>query len=88
MAINSQLHMHPWTFRRVMWATLVPIFVAISYWLLYLFSQIHFILFVAILMGTGIKPVVPWLNRRYIPRMAGIFLVSRLLLFPLIGGAL
>ena len=74
-----------WTFRRVMWATLVLVFVALSFWLLYRFNQVVFILFIAIVMGTVIRPVVTWLHRRGLPRIAGVILVYLLLLALLIG---
>jgi len=47
-----------------MWATLVIVFVALSFWLLYRFNQVVFILFIAIVMGTVIRPVVAWLRLR------------------------
>jgi len=74
-----------WTFRRVMWATLVLVFVAFSFWLLYRFNQVVFILFIAILLGTVIRPVVAWLHRRGIPRTGGVILVYLLLLALLIS---
>jgi len=83
------LHPHPqldrWTFRRVVWATLVLICIAISFWLLYRFSYIVFILFIAIVMGTVMRPVVTWLHRRGIPRVAGVIFVYLLLLALLIS---
>ncbi len=53
--------------------------------MLYRFSQVVFILFVAILMGTVIRPAVAWLHRRGLPRIAGVTLVYLLLLALLIG---
>ncbi|NLF15361.1 MAG: AI-2E family transporter [Anaerolineaceae bacterium] len=69
-----------WTFRRVMGATLILVLVVLGFWLLYRFHQAVFILFVAILMGTVIRPVVTWLHRRGMPRTAGVLLVYLLLL--------
>jgi len=68
-----------------MWATLVLVFVALSFWLLYRFNQVVFILFIAIVMGTVIRPAVAWLHRRGLPRIAGVILVYLLLLALLIG---
>jgi len=68
-----------------MWATLVLVFVALSFWLLYRFNQVVFILFIAIVMGTVIRPVVTWLHRRGLPRIAGVILVYLLLLALLIS---
>ena len=74
-----------WTFRRVMGATLVLALVALGFWLLYRFHRVVFILFIAILMGTVIRPVVTWLHRRGLPRTAGVMLVYLLLLALLIS---
>jgi predicted PurR-regulated permease PerM len=68
-----------------MWATLVLVFVALSFWLLYRFNQVIFMLFVAIVVGTVIRPVVSWLHRRGLPRIAGVILVYFLLLALLVG---
>jgi predicted PurR-regulated permease PerM len=74
-----------WTFRRVMWATLLLVFVASGFWLLYRFYQVIFIVFIAILMGTVIRPVINWLNKRGIHRVAGFISISILLLVLFIG---
>jgi predicted PurR-regulated permease PerM len=63
-----------------MWATLVLVFVALSFWLLYRFHQVVFILFIAIVIGTVIRPAIAWLNRRGLPQVAGGMLVFLLLL--------
>ncbi len=68
-----------------MWATLVLVFVALGFWLLYRFNQVIFILFIAIVMGTVIRPAVTWLHQRGLPRIAGVILVYLLLLALLIG---
>ena len=87
MALQTPSQPYNWTFRRVVWATLVLVFVALSFWLLYRFYQVIFILFIAIVMGTVIRPVVAWLNRRGLPEIAGIILVYFLLLTLLVGFA-
>ncbi len=74
-----------WTFRRTMWATLVLVFVAFGFWLLYRFNQVIFVLFIAIVMGTVLRPAVTWLHRRGLPWIAGTMLVFLLLLALLIG---
>ena len=76
---------YQWTFRRVMWATLVLVFVALGFCLLYWFNEVVFILLIAIVMGTVIRPAVTWLHRRGLPRIAGVILVYLLLLALLIG---
>jgi predicted PurR-regulated permease PerM len=68
-----------------MWATLVLVLVALGFWILYRFSQVVFIFFFAIVMGTVIRPVVAWLYTRGLPRIAGVILVYFLLLALLIG---
>src|SRR5512133_118917 len=96
MADYPPMQFESWTFRRVVWATLVFVSVVFGFWLLYRFSQVVFTLFIAIVVGTLIRPVVAWLHRRGLPRMVGIILVYLLilalfagfvvLLFPLIAG--
>src|SRR3972149_2811688 len=85
MALPPPSQPYQWTFRRVMWATLVLVFVALSFWLLYRFNQVVFILFIAIVMGTVIRPVVAWLYSRGVPRIVGVILVYLLLLALLIS---
>lgn len=76
---------YQWTFRQTVWATLVLISVALCFWLFYRFSQVVFILFISIVIGTVIRPVVAWLYLRGLPRMAGGILVYLLLLVLLAG---
>ena len=83
-----------WTFRRGVWATLLLVLVALGFWLLYRFYEVVFILFIAIVMGTVIRPMVNWLHRRGLPHTVGaiivyLFLIAllvsfMLLLFPMI----
>ena len=88
MALQSPSQPYPWTFRRVMWATLVLAFVAFCFWLLYRFNQVVFILFISIMIGTVIRPAVAWLYKHGLPRKTGVILVYFLLLALLIGFAL
>ncbi len=85
MALDSPSQLDGWTFRRVVRATLVLAGVALSFWLLYRFYQVIFILFVAMLLGTAIRPAVTWLQQRGLPRMAGVILVYCVLLAVLVG---
>ncbi|MBN1454380.1 MAG: AI-2E family transporter [Anaerolineales bacterium] len=62
--------------------------VILSFWIFYRFNQVVFILFIAIVIGTVIRPVVTWLHRRGLPRIAGVILVYFLLLTIIIGFAL
>jgi predicted PurR-regulated permease PerM len=83
--MNIQAPEPEWTFSRVVGATLTLAMVAIVFWLLYLFNQVVFILFVAIVIGTVIRPIVLWLYRRGVPRIAGVVIVYLALLALLIG---
>jgi predicted PurR-regulated permease PerM len=74
-----------WTLRRIVWATLVVASVVFGFWLFYRFYQVVFILFVSILLGTVIRPVVGWLHRRGFSRIVGVILVFVLLLALIIG---
>ena len=85
MEIQPPSQPNDWTFRKVMGATLVLFFVALGFWLIYRFYQVAFILFISIVMGTVIRPVISWLQHRGIPRLAGIILVYILLLALLVG---
>jgi predicted PurR-regulated permease PerM len=76
---------YAWTFRRVVWATLVLVFVVFGFWILYRFNQVVFILFIAMMMGTVIRPAVNWLYQRGTPRVAGIILIYLLLFLLMIA---
>jgi predicted PurR-regulated permease PerM len=83
--LHSPSQLDTWTFRRVMWTTLVFVSVALGFWLLYRFSQVVFIFFIAIVMGTVIRPAVTWLYSRGVPRIAGLIFVYLLLLALLVS---
>ena len=85
MAVNPLSQPSNWTFRRVVWATLVLVSVMFFFWLFYRFYQVVFLLFIAVVMGTVIRPLVNWLNQRGIPKVAGVILVYLLLLMLLVG---
>jgi predicted PurR-regulated permease PerM len=93
--LEKSMSIHPppsqpydWTFQRVVWATLVLISVILGFWFLYRFNQVVFILFIAIVLGTVIRPLIAWLHRQGLPRIAGVILVYFLLLTAIIGFAL
>jgi len=85
MALHQTSQPYDWTFQRVVWATLVLASVILVFWLLYRFYQVIFILFIAIVIGTVIRPVVNWLYQRGLSKIAGAILVYLLLLILLIG---
>jgi predicted PurR-regulated permease PerM len=67
------------------WATLVLVSIILGFWLLYRFNQVVFILLIAIVIGTVIRPAVAWLHQRGVPRIVGVILVYLLLLILLTG---
>ncbi|MDW7755442.1 MAG: AI-2E family transporter [Brevefilum sp.] len=91
---NPSSQLVHWTFRRVVGATLVLVGVGLCFWLLYRFYAVVFIVFVAIMLGTVIRPIVSWLYLHKLPKFAGVSLVYAvflslalgfiLLLFPLV----
>lgn len=85
MAVNPASQPYNWTFRRAVWTTLVLVSLVFCFWLLYRFYQVVFILFIAIVIGTVIRPSVNWLYQRGLPRIAGVILVYLLLLILLAG---
>ena len=85
MASDPPLQATNWTFRRIVWATFVLILVALGFWLFYRFYQVVFILLIAIVIGTVIRPAVKWLQRRGFSPTLGVILVFFLLLVFLIG---
>lgn len=74
-----------WSFWQVAWATLVLVSLGLGFWLLYRFREVVFILFIAIVLGTVLRPVVSWLKRRGVHGTAAVILVYLLLLALLIG---
>jgi predicted PurR-regulated permease PerM len=66
-------------------ATLFVVCVFLTFWLLYRLRDVLFLFFVAIVVGTAIRPAVDWLHRRGIPRAAGIIILYILIAALLIG---
>ena len=85
MAVNTVPVTYDWTFRRIVGATLVLLSVMLGFWLIYRFNQVIFILFVAIVIGTVIRPAVAWLHQHGLPQTVGVIFVYLLLLLLLIG---
>lgn len=76
---------YEWTFRRVVWATIVLASVGLGFWLLYRFHQVILILFVAIVIGTVLRPAVKELHRIGLPQKVGVILIYLLLLTFFVG---
>lgn len=92
---SSSSQLDQWTFRRVAEATLVLVGVALCFWLIYRFYAVFFIVFVAIILGTIVRPIVNWLYIHKLPKISGVILVFAvfliltfgfiILLFPLVS---
>jgi predicted PurR-regulated permease PerM len=67
------------------WATLILVIVALGFWFLYRFNQVVFMLFVAIVLGTVIRPIVTWLHKRGLSQTLGAILVFILMILLVIG---
>ncbi len=85
MALQSSSATNQWSFRRVVWATLVLLLVIFSFWLVYRFYKVLFILFIAIVFGTVIRPLITWISKRGLHRKLAILIVFVLLFALLVG---
>jgi predicted PurR-regulated permease PerM len=59
--------------------------VALAFYLLYRFAQVIFILLIAIVLGTVIRPLVTWLHERGFSRTVGVISIYATLLALVIG---
>ncbi|HSL29075.1 MAG TPA: AI-2E family transporter [Anaerolineales bacterium] len=57
----------------------------LTFWLLYSLRVVLFLFFIAVLIGTAIRPGVEWLHRRGIPRSLGIIIIYLLIAGLLVG---
>lgn len=64
-----------WATNQVVFATIFVVCVFLAFWLLYHLRGVIFLFFVAIVIGTAIRPGVDWLRRRGISRRSGIILI-------------
>jgi predicted PurR-regulated permease PerM len=85
MTVTPVPHTHDWTFGRVVSATLIFAVVAFCFWLIYRFYEVVFTLFVAIVIGTVIRPLTNWLHQRGLPRAGGVVLIYLLVLILFVG---
>ena len=74
-----------WTTNQVVLATIFVVCVFLTFWLLYRLRDVLFLFFVAIVVGTAIRPTVDWLHRRGIPRATGIIIIYVLVAGLLVG---
>lgn len=79
----------PWSAGRVIGSTIVVLLVCAGFYALYRFSTIFFVLFVAIVLATALRPAVGWLERWHIPQWLGILLIYFTFVIAVVGlGAL
>jgi predicted PurR-regulated permease PerM len=64
-----------WTTNQVVFATIFVVCVFLIFWLLYRLQTVLLLFFVAIVLGTAIRPAVEWLYRRGVSRTNGVILV-------------
>jgi predicted PurR-regulated permease PerM len=85
MRTSSSEEVSTWTTSQVVLATLFVVSVFLIFWLLYNLRAVLFLFFVAIVVGTAIRPAVDWLHRRGVPRAVGIIIIYIFLAALLIG---
>lgn len=83
--VNDSSAVEKWTPRQVISATLFVVGLLVSLALLYQFRTIVLMLFVAILLGTGLKPAVNFLASRGLPRNYGQILIFIVLIAAFFG---
>jgi len=64
-----------WTTNQVVFATIFVVCVFLIFWLLYRLQTVLLLFFVAIVLGTAIRPAVEWLYRRGVSRTNGVILI-------------
>ncbi len=64
-----------WTTGQVVLATIFVVCVFLTFWLLYSLRLVLFLFFVAIVVGTAIRPAVDWLHRRGVSRATGVIII-------------
>jgi predicted PurR-regulated permease PerM len=74
-----------WTTSQVVLATVFVVCVFLTFWLLYSLRIVLFLFFVAIVVGTAIRPAVDWLHRRGISRAVGVIIIYVLIAATVIG---
>jgi predicted PurR-regulated permease PerM len=82
---SSSEEITTWTTSQVVIATVFVVCVFFIFWLLFRLRSVLFLFFVAIVMGTAIRPAVEWLHRRGISRAAGTIIIYLFMAGVLIG---
>ena len=72
---SSSEEVTTWTTNQVVFATIFVVCVFLIFWLLYRLQTVLLLFFVAIVVGTAIRPAVEWLYRRGVSRTNGVILI-------------
>src|SRR5689334_10533402 len=75
MKASTSEEVTTWTTSQVVFATLFVVCVFLIFWLLYSLRLVLFLFFVAIVVGTAIRPAVDWLHRRGVSRALGVIII-------------
>src|SRR5918997_2914235 len=75
-----------WTPQRVVLATLGVVAVVVGFYLIYRFANVLFVLFVAAMLATAMRPAVRWFEQRQVPPWAGVLLIYLVLALITAGG--
>jgi predicted PurR-regulated permease PerM len=87
MRVSSSNEIPTWTTGQVVSATIFVVCVFLTFWLLYSLRIVLFLFFVAIVIGTAIRPAVEWLHRRGVSRAVGVIIIY-VLIAALVSGIL
>ena len=83
--VSSPPVVRRWNPRRVILATLTVVSVIAGFYLIYRFSNVLFVLFVAAVLATAMRPAVLWLERHRVPQWGGVLLIYLALALVAIG---
>ena len=75
MKVSTSEEVTTWTTSQVILATLFVVCVFLTFWLLFKLRIVLFLFFVAIVIGTAIRPAVEWLHRRGVSRAIGVIII-------------
>ena len=87
MKSSSSEEVVTWTTSQVVLATIFVVCVFLTFWLLYSLRMVVFLFFVAIVLGTAIRPAVDWLHRHRISRATGVIIIYLLIAALIVGFA-
>ena len=85
MRTSASEEVTTWTTSQVVLATIFVVCVFLTFWLLYSLRIVLFLFFVAIVVGTAIRPAVDWLHRRGVSRAVGVIIIYVLIVALITG---